>query len=70
MELHLEELEASLLLKILRNRLNELIVEIRHNKGSEARDYLKHKKRILTGIIDQFPEIDERAHMRGYVKAA
>jgi len=67
MDFHLEEKEASLLLRILTNRLRDLRDEVRHNKDSEAREYLKHKERILNRIIAKFPEIDEKAHMRGYI---
>ena len=68
MEIHLEEMEASLLYRVIRNRLSELSDEVRHNKDSEVRDYLKHKRRILNRVLDKFPEIDEKAHMKGYVQ--
>lgn len=69
MELHLEENEASLLFRILKNRLDELRQEVRHNKASDTREYLKHKERILNRILENFSDVDEKAHMRGYVKA-
>lgn len=67
MDLHLEEMEASLVFKVLRNRLSELRQEVRHNKDMETRDYLKHKERILNRVIAKFPELDEQAHMRGFI---
>jgi hypothetical protein len=67
MDLHLEEEEASLLFRVARNRRDELRAEVRHNKNSESRAYLKHKETILNRILARFPELDEKAHMRGYV---
>lgn len=67
MDLHLEDMEASLCVRVLKNRLEELRHEVRHNKNSEARDYLKHKERILNRIIEKFPELDEQAHMKGFI---
>jgi hypothetical protein len=67
MQLELEENEASLVLRIVRNRLGELRDEVRHNKDSEMRSYLKHKVRILDRVLGKFPELDEKAHMRGYI---
>ncbi len=62
MDLHLNEQEASLAYRILKNRMEELRVEVRHNKRSEDREYLKHKERILSRIIEKFPDLDENAH--------
>jgi len=67
MELHLEDEEASLLLRVIRNRRNEMRDEVRHSKDSEMREYLKHKERILNRILEKFPALDERAHMRGHI---
>ena len=67
MELHLEEREASLLYRVLNNRRDELRLEVRHNKDTETREYLKHKERLLNRILDKFPDIDRKAHMRGYI---
>jgi hypothetical protein len=68
MELHLEEEEASLLVRVVRNRHRELRDEVRHNKDSEVRQYLQHKERILNRILAKFPEeLDEKAHMRGFL---
>ena len=67
MEMHLEERDASLLFKVVKNRLEELRVEVRHDKNSESRAYLKHKGNILNRIIAKFPEHDGKAHMRGYI---
>ena len=67
MDLNLEATEASLLLRILKHRLNEMRHEVRHTKDSESREYLKHKERILNRILDKYPEIDEKAHMKGYL---
>lgn len=66
MELHLDEKEASLLFRVTRNRLNELKDEVRHDKNSETREYLKHKVRILQRILEKFPPLDEKAHMEGF----
>ena len=62
MNLHLNEQEASLAYRILKNRMEELRVEVRHNKRSEDREYLKHKERILNRILEKFPDLDENAH--------
>jgi hypothetical protein len=67
MELHLEEREASLLYRVLHNRRDELRLEVRHNKDSETREYLKHKERLINRILDNFPDIDQKAHMKGYI---
>ena len=66
-ELHLEEREASLLYRVLENRRDELRQEVRHNKDTETREYLKHKERLMNRILDKFPEIDHKAHMKGYL---
>jgi hypothetical protein len=66
MDLHLKEEEASLVLKVLRNRLSELRIEVRHNKDSEVREYLKHKEHILFRVLKKFPELDEDAHKKGF----
>ena len=66
MDLHLKDEEASLVLRVLRNRLNELRVEVRHNKDSEVREYLKHKEHILAAVLKKFPELDEEAHKKGF----
>lgn len=67
MELHLEEREASLLFRVLNNRRDELRTEVRHYKDTETREYLKHKERLINRILDKFPDIDTKAHMRGYI---
>jgi len=65
MQLELEDQEASLLCRVVRNRHKELRVEVRHTKDAESRDYLLHKERILNRILAKFPDtIDERAHRR------
>lgn len=66
MQLALTDQEASLLLRVVRNRLRELRLEVRHDHDSASRDYLLHKERLLNRILDKFPEIDERAHMQGF----
>ena len=68
MDLHLEEQEASLAFKILKNRLGELRTEVRHNKDSLTRDYLKHKERILNKILEKFSDVDLEAHRKGLFK--
>lgn len=68
MDLHLEEQEASLAFKILRNRLDGIKTEIHHDKDSEVREYLRHKEAILNGILEKFPEVDEDAHKKGFQK--
>ncbi|MBN1848595.1 MAG: hypothetical protein JW932_08415 [Deltaproteobacteria bacterium] len=67
MDLHLGEQEASLAFKILKNRLGELRTEVRHNKDSEGRAYLKHKERILSGIIEKFTDVKPDAHKKGFM---
>jgi hypothetical protein len=70
MDLHLEAEEASLLFRVARNRRDELRSEVRHNRNSESRAYLKHKEKILNRILAKFPELDERAHMRGHLEVS
>ena len=67
MELHLEEREASLLYRVLSNRRDELRTEVRHNKDTETREYLKHKERLINRILDKFTDFDKKAHMKGYI---
>ncbi|MGD8441329.1 MAG: hypothetical protein PVG53_12390 [Holophagae bacterium] len=66
MQLKLTDQEASLLLRVVRNRLGELRIEVRHDHGTESRAYLLHKERLLKRILDKFPEINEYAHMEGF----
>jgi hypothetical protein len=66
MQLLLSDQEASLLFRVVRNRLRELRVEVRHSRDSEARRYLRQKERLLNRILARFPEIDEHAHMVGF----
>ena len=67
MELQLEEQEASLLFRVVRNRHRELREEVRHNKNSEIRAYLQHKERILSRILAKFSAVDESAHKKEYI---
>jgi len=67
MEMHLEEKEPSLLRRVVKNRLEELRQEVRHDKNSESRAYLKHKENILNHILAKSPELDEKAHVKGYI---
>jgi len=66
MEIHMEEAEAALAFRILRNRLEDLRVEVRHNKNSEVKDYLKYKERILGRVLEKFKGVDEEAHKKEY----
>jgi hypothetical protein len=66
MELHLEEKEASLLFRVVKNRVTELREEIHHDKNSESQKYLKHKENLLNSILAKFPKVDEKAHMKGF----
>ena len=66
MQLDLTEQEASLLLRVVRNRLGELRVEVRHDRTMDSRAYLLHKERLLNRILDKFPEINEYAHMEEF----
>lgn len=66
MQLNLTDAEASLLLRVLRSRHEELRVEVRHDHDTESRAYLLHKERLLKRILDKFPEINEHAHMEGF----
>jgi hypothetical protein len=54
MDLHLEKKEASLAFRILKNRMGELRTEVRHDKDSSVRDYLKNEERILKNILAKF----------------
>jgi len=67
MNLELKEEEASLVFRVLKNRLKTLRNEVRHSKDSEDRRYLKHKERLLNEVLNRFPELDERAHMKGFL---
>jgi hypothetical protein len=62
MNLHLEKQEASLAFSILKNRLKELRTEVRHDRNSSARDYLKNKERILNNILSKFSGIRGENH--------
>ncbi|MEX1310835.1 MAG: hypothetical protein AB1Z65_10480 [Candidatus Sulfomarinibacteraceae bacterium] len=66
MQLNLTEQEASLLLRVVRNRLRELRVEVRHDHTMDSRAYLLHKERLLNRILDKFPTVNEQAHMEGF----
>ena len=66
MDLNLNEKEAALTFRILKNRLEELRTEVRHNKESDAREYLKYKERMLNDILDRFQEVDEQAHKKDF----
>ncbi len=70
MDLHLDEQETALAYRILKNRLGELRTEVRHNKSSDHRDYLKHKERILNNILAKFSDVDETAHKKGFFEKA
>ena len=59
MDLHLEKNEAFLAYRILKTRVEELRTEVRHNRDSSARAYLKNKERILKNILAKFPDMDE-----------
>ena len=65
MELYLENHEASLAFRILRNRANELQREITQNQASNEIEYMKHKAQILSSILTKFSDVDDHAHMRG-----
>ena len=54
MTLHLEKQEASLAFNILKSRMKDLRTEVRHDRDSVARDYLKKKERILKSILSKF----------------
>lgn len=69
MKIELEAQEASLLFRVLNNRLKELRVEVRHTRDMPARDYLLHKERILNRILAQLSDIDQRAHQRAFETA-
>jgi len=63
----LDEAEASLVYRVVKNRFGELRSEIRHTKDSVSKDYLKHKERLLRKVMRKFPEdLDTRAHMQGF----
>jgi hypothetical protein len=66
MDIHLEDQEASLAFKILKNRLGELRTEVRHNKDSQTREYLKHKERILNRILEKFSDVETDAHKKSF----
>jgi hypothetical protein len=59
MDLHLEKKEASLAFDILKSRMKELRTEIRHDKDSSVRDYLKDKERVLHNILVKFSGLDK-----------
>ena len=67
MLLNLREQEASLLKRVVRNRLDELRIEVRHDHTMDSRAYLLHKERLLNRILAKFPEVmNEHAHMEGF----
>ena len=64
MDLHLEKEEASLAFRILKDRMEEIRTEVRHDKNSAARDYLKGKERILNHILGKFSAIEKEAYKK------
>lgn len=71
MDLHLDDVEVSLLYRILKNRLADMRSEIHHDHDSESRRYMKHKEMILTNILAKFPErVDDTMHRRGFAEKA
>lgn len=66
MRLELTEPQASLVFRILRNRMDELRVEVRHEHDSDARRYLKHKESLLRDVLQKLGDVDEHAHQVGY----
>ena len=67
MRIELNDEEIALVFRVIRNRMIGLRDEVRHNKDSEVRRYLKHKEKILSRVLDRFPEHDEQAHMKGFI---
>jgi DNA integrity scanning protein DisA with diadenylate cyclase activity len=67
MELHLEKKEASLAFRILENRVRELRTEVRHDKDSSVRDYLKNEERILKNILAKFSVLEEEKQLKSSV---
>lgn len=59
MTIHLEKQEASLAFNILKSRMEDLRTEVRHDKDSVVRDYLKKKERILRSILSKFSGMAE-----------
>ena len=69
MDLTLDPEEASLLVRVVRNRLEELRQEVHHTRDSDDRGYLKHKESLLQRILGKFPPgMDESAHQKGYTQ--
>ena len=66
MDLVLEDDEASLLVRIVRNRRLELREAIQRTRDSESVGYLEHKEQLLGRILAKFPQLDETAHMKGF----
>jgi hypothetical protein len=66
MDLHLEKEEASLAFTILKNRMEEIRTEVRHDKDSSARDYLKGRERILGHILEKFSAMDREEYRNHY----
>jgi hypothetical protein len=54
MDIHLEKQEAALAFSILKDRMKELRTEVRHDRHSSVRDYLKKKERMLNNILAKF----------------
>ena len=65
MDIHLEKQEAALALSILKNRMKELRTEVRHDKDSSVRYYLKQKERILNRILAKFSGPGEEIRISG-----
>ena len=66
MQLTLENHEASLMFRILKNRASELKREIARNEATNEVEYLKHKEAILSNLLVKLGDIDEFAHMKGF----
>lgn len=59
MTIHLEKQEASLAFNILKSRMKDLRTEVRHDRDSVSRDYLKKRERMLKSILSKFSEMAE-----------
>ena len=66
MQLTLENHEASLMFRILKNRASELKREIDRHENSDEVKYLKHKETILGNLLAKLGDVDEFAHMKGF----
>lgn len=55
-ELRMNDEEARTLKELLRYKLDDLEIEIRHTDHAEFRDLLKRRRQVLSDLCERIPE--------------